>query len=221
VLLINFPCGQVGCFSLAAGQFHLLGGTSRYLWRLIEKEVFMRRISIWLVVATCTFALGFAAATFWFQLRRPVVAERNPSSSSPCINSVALDQMADISAASNLPILDYCELASNPERYNGKIVRVRARLSGFIHGMVISDENCIGVDNQAAATYYPPMAEEIRQTLNRARGSDSSMNWLEPVNIIAIVRFEKVTPSNESDTIYDTASLQVQIMRVERASKPR
>ena len=47
------------------------------------------------------------------------------------------------------------------------------------------------------------------------------MNWLEPVNIIATGKFEKVTPSNESDTIYDTASLQFQIIRVEKASKPR
>ncbi|HEX8776146.1 MAG TPA: hypothetical protein VF735_21430 [Pyrinomonadaceae bacterium] len=179
----------------------------------------MRRISLWLLVATCTFALGFAAAMLWSQLPHPAVAERNPSSNPPCISSVALDPNVDISAASNLPILDYCELATNPERYSGKIVRVRARLSGFIHGMVFSDENCLGVNNQAAASYYPPMAEEIRQTLNRARGSDSSMNWLEPVNIIAIAKFKKVTPSNESDTIYDTASLQLEIMRVEKASK--
>jgi hypothetical protein len=112
-------------------------------------------------------------------------------------------------------------LATTPERYSGKIVRVRARLSGFIHGMVFSDENCLGADNQAAAFYHPPAAEEIRQTLNRARGSDSLMNWLEPVNIIAVAKFRKVTPSHESDTIYDTASLQLEIMRVEKASKLR
>ncbi|HEX8920420.1 MAG TPA: hypothetical protein VF766_03015 [Pyrinomonadaceae bacterium] len=128
---------------------------------------------------------------------------------------MALEQDADISAASQLPILDYCELVSNPERYSGKIVRVRARLSGFIHGMVFSDENCLGADNQAAASYYPSTAEEIRQTLNRARGSNSSMNWIQPVNIIAIAKFRKVTPSNKSDTVYDTASLQLEIMRVE------
>lgn len=181
----------------------------------------MRRVSIWLLVAACTFALGFAAAMLWPRLHRPAVAERNTASNPSGINSLALDSDADISAASHLPILDYCELANNPERYSGKVVRVRARLSGFIHGMVFSDENCIGADKLAAASYYPPMAEEIGQTLNRARGSSSSTNWIEPVNIIAICQFRKVTPSNESDTIYDTASLQLEIMRVEKASKPR
>ena len=47
------------------------------------------------------------------------------------------------------------------------------------------------------------------------------MNWLDPVNIIAIAKFEKVTPSNRSDAIYDTASLKIEIIRVEKASKLR
>jgi hypothetical protein len=180
----------------------------------------MRRIFIWLLIAICTFALGFAAAMLWFQSPSSVVSDEVPPSP-PCDSKVFLDSNADLSAASNLPILDYCELANNPERYSGKIVRVRARLSGFIHGMVIADENCVGVDNQAAASYNRAMVEEVKRTLDSARGSTDSMNWLEPVNMIAIGKFEKATPSNESDTIYDTASLQFEIMRVERASKLR
>jgi hypothetical protein len=149
------------------------------------------------------------------------VAGKTSSPNPPCVSTVALNPDADISAASNLPIIDYCELANNPERYSGKIVRVRARLSGFIHGMLFYDENCAGADNRAAVSYSRRTEEEITRTLNRARGSDGSMNWLEPVNIIATGKFEKVTPSNESDTIYETASLQFQIIRVEKASKPR
>jgi hypothetical protein len=177
----------------------------------------MRRVFIWFLIATCTFGLGFAAAMLLFQPRNPVIIEK-VASSPPCESKVFLDSNADLSAASNLPILDYCELANNPERYSGKIVRVRARLGGFIHGMVIADENCIGINNQAAASYNPSTAEEIKQTLERARGSD---NWLEAVNIIAIVKFEKVSPSNNSDLIYDTASLRFEILRVEKASKLR
>jgi len=177
----------------------------------------MRRVSIWLLIAICTFALGFAAAMLWFQSPSSVVTEE-VSPSPPCHSKVFLDSNADLSAASNLPILDYCELSNNPERYSGKIVRVRARLSGFIHGMIIADENCIGINNQAAASYNPSTTEEIKQTLERARGSD---NWLEAVNLIAIGKFEKVAPSNESDLIYDTASLRFEIIRVEKASKLR
>lgn len=180
----------------------------------------MRRISIWLSIAICTFALGFAAAMLWFQSPSPVVTEEVPPSPT-CESKVFLDSNTDLSAASNLPILDYCELANNPERYSGKIVRVRARLSGFIHGIVIADENCVGIDSQSAASYNQLTAEEIKRTLDSARGSTNSMNWLEPVNMIAIGKFEKVTPSNESDTIYDMASLQFEIIRVEKASKLR
>ena len=180
----------------------------------------MRRVSIWLLIAICTFALGFAAAMLWFQSHSSVAAEK-VLPSPPCDSKAFLDSDAELSAASKLPILDYCELANNPERYSGKIVRVHARLSGFIHGMVIADENCVGVDNQAAASYNRTMAEEVKRTLDSARGSTNSMNWLEPVNIIAIGKFEKVTPSNESDTIYETASLQFEIIRVEKASKLR
>jgi hypothetical protein len=184
------------------------------------EDYFMRRVSIWLLIAICTFALGFAAAMTWFQSPSSVVTEKVPPSP-PCDSKVFLDSNADLSIAPSLPILDYCELATNPERYSGKIVRVRARLSGFIHGMVIADENCVGVDNQAAANYNRLTAEEVKRSLDGARGSTDSMNWLEPVNIIAIGKFEKVTPSNESDTIYDTASLQFEIIRVEKASKLR
>ena len=179
----------------------------------------MRRVSAWLFVATCTFALGFAAATLWLQSRHLGATENALSPDPPSVSTVTLNPDTDVSAASNLPVLDYCELANNPERYSGKVVRVRARLSVSIHGALFGDEHCAGADKQAAILYHALTAQETTQTLNRARGSDSPANWHEPVDIIAIGKFEKVTPSNASDTIYDTASLQFEITRVEKASK--
>ena len=185
----------------------------------------MRRLIIWLCVATCTFALGFAIATLRLQLRQPVVTEIAPVSIDMSIDTVALNPGADISASSKLAILNYCELVNHPERYSGKVVRVRATLTGFIHGMLFYDENCAGpdaeTDTRTAVTYDPLHAAEITETLNRARGSDHPLNWFEPVRVIAVGKFEKVTPTYESDTIYDTAALQFEVIHVEKATKLR
>jgi hypothetical protein len=118
-----------------------------------------------------------------------------------------------------LPIVPYCELANNPDKYNGQIVRVSTRLSGFIHGMLFYDPTCSDGEDTRAAVFYSAINKgEIERDLQRARGSD---NWLVPVDIIASGVFRKVKPSNESDMIYDTASLQFEIIQIESASKVR
>jgi len=114
------------------------------------------------------------------------------------------------------PILAFCELANNPHKYSGKTVRVSAILSGFIHGRVLYDPNCSSVHTQTAVLYRAQNQNEIEAVLKQARNSD---DWRLPVQIIAEGEFRKVVPSNESDTIYDTAPLQFEIIRVERASK--
>ena len=88
---------------------------------------------------------------------------------------------------------------------------------GFIHGIEFYDANCPG-DTQAAVVFDPQHTNEIEQVLKQARGSDK---WFEPVDIIAVGRFNKVTPSGESDAITSTASLRFEIVRVEKASKVR
>lgn len=167
----------------------------------------MRRIPIWILIGSYTFVLGVAATPLWRQLLRPAAKEEVSARS---------DQRATHDASKDLQILPYCELANNPEKYSGQIVRVRARLSGFIHGMLFHDPNCSRVDTQSAVFYDPGHKEEIKRDLKQARGSD---NWLEPLDIIAVGTFWKVNPSNETDTIYDTASLRFEIIRIEEASK--
>lgn len=164
---------------------------------------------IWLGTATLTFAIGVAASFFWLDTHR-VAVKRETSAAS------AEPSKADSNRA--LPILAYCELANNRDKYNGQTVRVSTRLSGFIHGILFFDPNCSGVDTHAAVFYNLDHRAEIELALKRARGSD---NWFEPVDIIATGKFKKVTPTNESDTIYDTASLQFEIILIEKASKAR
>jgi hypothetical protein len=161
----------------------------------------MTRILISLLVLVIGFALGGATATLWLRHKSiPAPVQSNT-------NGVAPD----------LPILAYCELATNRDKYNGQLVRVGTRLIGFIHGIEFYDPNCPG-DTQAAVIFDPQHKDEIERDLKQARASE---NWLEPLNIIAVGRFKKVRPSNESDTIYSTASLRFEIVRIEKASKTR
>lgn len=107
---------------------------------------------------------------------------------------------------------------NNPDKYTGHVVRVSTTLSGFIHGSFVYDPNCVRVDTNTAVFFNAERKDQIQRDLTQARGSD---NFLEPLNVIAVGKFNKVIPSNESDTVYDTASLQFEILRIESASKAR
>src|SRR5215211_6120979 len=92
----------------------------------------MRRVIPRLLVACCTFALGLSAAALRHETRRP--ASRNSvGTSSPrsqaCDPSLSLDAGADTAEAARLPLISYCELKNNPDCYDGKLVRVGARMS--------------------------------------------------------------------------------------------
>jgi len=147
--------------------------------------------------------IGVGASWFWL---RPHRAEIKREAS----------VVAAEPSKSDLAILTYCELANNADKYNGQTVRVSVRLSWFIHGLLVYDPSCSGADTRAAVFFDQSHTEEIERALTQARGSD---NWFEQVDIIATGRFKKVTPSYESDTIYDTAPLQFEIIQIEKASK--
>ena len=159
------------------------------------------------LVALLSFVLSVAATVVWLRHRagqRTIIASSSQS------------QKSDSSAT--LPILSLCELVNNPDKYSGQVVRISTTLSGFIHGSFVYDPNCVRVDTGTAVFFDAEHKDQIQIDLKQARGSDS---FLEPVNMIAVGKFKKVIPSNESDTIYDTASLQFEIIRIETASKVR
>lgn len=176
----------------------------------------MRKVTTWLAVAFCTFALGFATAALWLAPRRHIATETE----APCSHqrgdecALALDSDTDLFSSARLPILDYCELMSRPDRYSGKIVRIRAGLGGFIHGILFADnKNCSG----QTAVGFPESNEDVRRALTEAAGSE----WYGhvPLDLIVVGKFEKVKPSLESDAIWATAEFRFVIMRVEKASK--
>jgi len=88
-------------------------------------------------------------------------------------------------------------------------------LGGFFHGILFSEETC---PNQTAVA-FPQDNEDVRRALTEAAGSEHFGHV--PLDLIVVGKFEKVTPSNESDRIWHTAPLHFKILRVEKASKTR
>lgn len=160
-----------------------------------------------LLIASLGFVLGAAASVVWLRHR---TAEK------AVIASSSQTQKSNNSA--ELPILSLCELVNNPDKYSGKVVRLSTTLWALFMGVSFYDPNCVRVDTGTAVFFNPEYKDKIQNDLKHARGPAS---FLEPVNMIAVGKFKKVIPSNESDTIYDTAALQFEIMRIETASKVR
>lgn len=171
----------------------------------------MTKISFRIGVALFTCLLGIAASLLW-QLGRDSVTEIKAGYELSGVSQPASDVKKD------LPILAYCELANNPQRYNGKTVRVSARLYESRHGILFYDLNCSDGDRRSAVIYAPAHIEAIERKLKQAGGSD---NWWELLDIIATGTFKKVTPSDATDTIYDTAPFHLEIIRIEKAVKAR
>lgn len=191
---------------MSAGPNLMIGGTRQ---RLLVSKSIMRRLLPRILIGSFTFVLGVVVTSLLIQLSGPSVMED--------VRARTIQQSKHDSIA-NMQILPFCELANNPEKYSGQIVRVKARLSGFIHGILFSDADCMGVDKQTAVFYDPGYSEDIKRDLKEARGSD---DWLIPLDIVAVGTFWKVNPSIETDTIYDTASLRFEIIRIEEASMVR
>jgi hypothetical protein len=160
----------------------------------------LKRTISCVIVIIVSFCLGIAAHVVWLR------------------HSLPRSQVSTPPSPAELPILGLCELLQNPDIYSGQTVRVSAIQSGFIHGMFLYNPNCATVDTRTAVFFNPAHREQIERKLRQARGSD---DWRQAVDIIATGQFRKVTPSNQSDSIYDTAPLQFEILRIERASLAR
>src|ERR1044072_2658222 len=109
-----------------AALIRALGGTILRDIVPDERRERMLKVTTWLAVALCTFILGFLAATLWFPGARNL--QENPCPPQRANDTLALEPSVDLSASANLPILAYCELVNNPDRYSGKVVRIRATL---------------------------------------------------------------------------------------------
>ena len=177
----------------------------------------MKNSAVRLIAALVTFTVGVALVTLWLghqhtghTRRAKTPCHRRAQAETPPPAAPRADFAADEGL---LPVLAYCELVDNPERYDGKFVRVRASLRMSIHGLFLSDVTCGSYENNAAVDFHEPQREELMEMFF---GPDSPTRVRPgPAELIAVGRFEKVVPSRVSDSLLDTAPLRFEMIRVE------
>lgn len=126
----------------------------------------------------------------------------------------------------NVPTLSYCELISNAEKYDGKVVRVKAELHWFIHGYFFDDPNCaVPKEDESEAMSYSGRtavllnaenAENINQRIKEAAGTAYVRK---PADVVAVGRFKKIVRcSTCSDSIEDRTPYHFKVVELEYIS---
>jgi hypothetical protein len=169
----------------------------------------MKKITVHLIIALCTFTLGLSVAFFWPEFRRPSSQNLNE------IPRIPLQSCKDKSAS--LSLLSYCELVDNASCYSGKIVRVKAKLSGDDHGMFFYGETCNNRVSRTAGRLTGITPEEFGKLLTKACGKQCD----KPLDVVIVGRFEEVLPPRASNLNWDTTPLHLELLRVEEISQER
>src|SRR5215203_2252490 len=99
----------------------------------------MKRITFRLLAISLTFILGVTAVLLFLKFSETGLLISPPVESSLPENE---------GNAADSQILTYCELVNNPEKYDGKIVRLSARMSIGLENSWFYDAAC-GADNVA------------------------------------------------------------------------
>jgi hypothetical protein len=168
----------------------------------------MRQTPFWILIALLTFALGVATVLVWFN--RPKLANEKAET---------VPSQQESRPSTEQTTLTYCELANNSEKYDGKIVRVSAKLWFMIHGYSFLSKNCDGETKQIAVIFPDDKRGlEIENKIAKDLELTEYNPWSFP-EIIAIGKFSRVKPSRKSDSIADNTYLHFEILEVEKASK--
>lgn len=121
-----------------------------------------------------------------------------------CSNDVVLSNNEE--NPKTLPVLEYCDLKNNPDKYDGKIVRLNAEIKAGQHGEHLYDPQCPA--DESIKTYYDATAAVIfanqsdRDKITEIRENRNPKLWTEPINVIVIGEFKKNKPT-EKDSGYD------------------
>ena len=167
----------------------------------------MKRIIFWLVVISFIFGLGTATMLLYPNIfNKPAQTE---------ISAEPATRHTD-TAAEEIPNPDFCELTANPEKYDGKIVRLSAKLLMGLEGAWFSDAKC-GADNAAVVSSEN---EDVWKTIERVREEkdktlkENERRLRNEVNLTVVGKFKNVVYKEGGLT----APFQFQILKVEKAS---
>lgn len=110
-------------------------------------------------------------------------------------------------------IFNECDLAVNARLFDGRLVRVRSQYAFMIHGSYLTGTPCSGISNS------------IHEAVSVGISSKKDFDYIDrlgvvPVDFVGVGRFDLVTPSRRSDTIYDNTPYRFKLMCLEAASEP-
>jgi hypothetical protein len=135
----------------------------------------MKQIISWLLVIVFTFMLGVAVALLYLESTVSVTQKSEISSS--LLNKEINDENVSMWNAGNLPILSYCELANNPEKYDGKIVRLSATLYQNMHGLKFLDAICYSEEKETAVLFDDKRETEIVAKIAQEIQTERFIYW--------------------------------------------
>jgi hypothetical protein len=132
----------------------------------------MKRITLRFAIAALTFVVGISAAALWLIYRKPA----NPNQNS--------------SAAVADPPLSFCDLVQNAERFNSKVVRVRAILIGY-HEIALYDSSCGSDIKYIRADFDADSRQQLIKAIDSLNGAGfrNGNFW---ANFVLSGHFEKI-----------------------------
>lgn len=114
-----------------------------------------------------------------------------------------------------IPVVSYCDLISNPRKYDGKVIVLKgAILRKNDHGYIFSGEYCSdeGINAITSVNFYKPKREEIFNKYNLESLSDSFQP--KAIELIANGRFTYKDHLGNSDAMRDIKYLQFEIYHI-------
>lgn len=129
----------------------------------------------------------------------------------------SMESFDDVDIAS-LPIINYCDVRNSPGKYDGKIVKMRAKINDFMHGRFLEDLSCadkycedLSDDSRTAVTAYKPKRDKIWEKYKELKGQTRK-----PAEVIAVGRFTHEYPERSDDSISQRTSFHFELFSLDR-----
>lgn len=168
----------------------------------------MRRTLFWILISLLTFVLGVATAFSWLYCSNLAKAKVET-------DLVALQESV---ASDETPIFAFCELVNNPDKYDGKVVRISAKLSLNHHSTLFLDKNC-SEQGKAIAVIFNSV-EQLSETIDRIvqQTKPEQKSYCIP-EIITVGKFSRIKEVNETNSWIKDFPFQFEIQKVEKVSR--
>jgi len=152
-------------------------------------------------IPLAAFIVAFAAASLWFSYRFPVVGRlEDPNCLEPADYEKAIVRCTQFEA------VHFCDVVHDPERYNGKIIRVSAIIVGY-HHQHLFDPACNGEGTVIWADYDSPESTDRMMKAVAAlngRGFQRGNIW---ANVVLVGRFEERQPGDPMSWVEDVPDI--------------